>query len=379
MKIAIVMTEALIVRQLMKEQLNWIARLGFKVTVICNNSEDSNWIKNQGVKCIHLDFKRKISLFHDLKSLFKLILVLKKLKPNLIHYSTPKTSLLTPLAIKLGLIKCGVIYTIRGRVYENYNLLNMKIFEFFDFFSCLVADKVIFISKEMKRNYLERGVLPKYKALVLGNGSSNGFNIKNFRKPTYKEKIKSKKYFKLNNFSKIKVVSYVGRINKDKGINDLLNVYQKLLKKNSNIVLLIVGNLEMKINSLIKKKKLDKNRIIIKPWISDVRKAYWASDVLIFPSYREGFGNVCIESILCGVPVISYNVIGCRESVKHSVSGFLVPFKNEIKMCNKANILLKNKKLRMKISNIGAEWAKSNFSQTKIWNGIINIYKKYSK
>ena len=135
MKIAIVMTEPLIVRQLMKGQLKWLNNKKYKITVICSDGKDVEWIKNQGADHLTINFARKINLLQDIKCIFFLISKLKKLNPDIIHFSTPKSSLLTPLAIKLGLINARVVYTVRGRFYENYNILAKSLYKLFDLFS----------------------------------------------------------------------------------------------------------------------------------------------------------------------------------------------------------------------------------------------------
>ena len=187
--------------------------------------------------------------------------------------------------------------------------------------------------------------------------------------------MKSKKFFRINKYSKI--IAYIGRIDKDKGIEDLLITFNRI-KKNSDekqFALLIVGSLEMNLNELFLKLKITKNNIFIYDWIDDIRKAYWASDVLLFPSYREGFGNACIESILCGSPVVSYNIIGCRESVNDKNSGFLVPFKDKEQLYKKTKLILDDSALRKGFVLKGSSWARSNFDHNIIWEGIENIYK----
>lgn len=114
------MTEPLIVRQLMKNKIKWLVDQGYNVTIICSPGGDVKWIRKQGANHIKLNFRRKISFLNDIKCLLKLIIILRKHKFDLIHYSTPKSSLLTPIAIKLGFVKSSNVYTVRGRVYENY-------------------------------------------------------------------------------------------------------------------------------------------------------------------------------------------------------------------------------------------------------------------
>ena len=167
---------------------------------------------------------------------------------------------------------------------------------------------------------------------------------------------------------------YFGRIHPDKGIEDLLYIFKKLELRNQNIGLLIVGNLEMNLDQLLLKININKKKIKIFKWTDRVRDAFWASDVLIFPSYREGFGNVCVESILSGIPVVSYNIIGCRESVKNNTSGYLVPFKDKEELFKKVQKILYNKNINKLLSKKGQIWAKSRFDEKKIWNGILKTY-----
>ena len=368
------MTEPWIVRQLRKGQLKWLVKKGYEVTIVCNKNGSLKWLLKQGVNVAQVDFTREINIFNDLRCLTQLIKTLRKLKPDIIHYSTPKASFLTPLAIKLSLINSSVIYTVRGRIYENFSVVKKKIFELIEFFSCLVANKVIFISKELKKSFIKTNIVNKKKSIIIGNGSSNGFDFKIFKKPSKIQIKNSKKFFKVQHFSK--VITFVGRINKDKGIDDLLYVFKELSNEHNDIGLLLVGNLEMNLDKLLKKYKINRNKIVMKKWIPDTNKAYWASDIFLFPSFREGFGNVCIESILCGVPVVAYNIVGVREAVKNDVSGLLVPFRNKKEMIFKTKILIENNALKIKLSKKGMKWAKSKFDQKTIWNGIDNIYKK---
>ena len=109
-------------------------------------------------------------------------------------------------------------------------------------------------------------------------------------------------------------------------------------------------------------------------WCADIHKGYWASDVTVFPSFREGFGNVCVESILCGAPIVSYDVVGCRESVKQGISGYMVPLRDTNAMVQKIINLFEDNDQRDMMVAKGSEWAKKSFNQEIIWNGILKIY-----
>lgn len=374
LKLLISMTEPFIVRALLKGHLRWLVDQGYEVTVMCSSGEHLQWILDQGASVKEINICRRPSIFSDLKCLFEIIFFLRNYKPNIIHYSTPKSSLLTPLAVFFGRVKCKSVYTVRGRVYENMTGIKRSIFVMWEKFSCWIADKVIFISKEMREDFVSNGLVSSAKAVLPGMGSSNGFDTTIFRQPSFEEITASKQYFGVSHFDKVLV--YAGRLAVDKGIEDLLGVFKILSSNDPSFGLLLIGEQEVNIKKLIDQFNIDHSRVKIHSWTHDIKAGFWASDVMLFPSFREGFGNVCVESILCGVPVVCYDVIGCRESVNDKVSGFIVPFRDISLMAETIITLFDNASMRAKMVKDGRRWASANFSQKKIWSSILTTYKE---
>ena len=372
MKILISMTEPFIVRSLLKGHLRWLVDQGHSVTVVCGAGADVKWILEQGVMVSIVSIERRPSILKDIKCLIEMIFILRRLRPDIIHYSTPKSSLITPMAVFLGRLKAGVIYTVRGRVYENKIGIKRRLFQLADKFSCWIAGKVIFISREIKDDFVKHEVVAAKKAVLIGLGSSNGFDTRVFRKPTVQEKTGAKEYFQLEGSEKI--VTYVGRLAPDKGVDDLFRVFETIATYDPLMNFLVIGKVEIQLESLLKKYSIDPSRLVIHDWCADIHKAYWASDVTVFPSFREGFGNVCVESILCGSPVVCYDVVGCRESVKQGISGYKVPFRDTQAMVEKIIYLFDDNDRRDIMVTKGTEWAIRSFNQEAIWDGILEIY-----
>tara|TARA_B110000908_G_scaffold170081_1_gene228658 strand:+ start:1250 stop:2374 length:1125 start_codon:yes stop_codon:yes gene_type:complete len=368
------MTEPFIVRALLKGHLQWLVDQGHEVTVMCRAGEHLQWILDQGVNVKEINICRRPSIFLDLKCLFEIIIFLRQYKPNIIHYSTPKSSLLTPLAVFLGRVRCKSVYTVRGRVYENMTGIKRFVFVTWEKFSCWIADKVIFISKEMRDDFISNGVVCSVDAVLPGMGSSNGFDLTIFRQPSIEEIITSKQYFGVSHFDKVLV--YAGRLAVDKGIEDLLDVFKILSSKDPSFGLLLIGEPEVDIKKLMDQFNIDHSRVKIHNWTPDITAGFWASDVMLFPSFREGFGNVCVESILCGVPVVCYDVIGCRESVNDQVSGCIVPFRDISSMAEAVLMLFDDASMRAKMVKDGRRWASANFSQKIIWTSILTTYEE---
>lgn len=366
------MTEPFIVRSLLKNHIKWLVSKGCQVSVMCSAGDDIEWIESQGANVFLVSIKRNPSIIYDIKTLFEMVSIISRFKPHIVHYSTPKSSLLTPLAIKLSFSKSKIIFTVRGRVYENKSKIIKEIFKRIDKFSCKVANKVIFISDEMRKDFITEKIVASEKSILIGSGSSNGFDTSIFRKPSKDEKTSAKKYFGIQKTRK--VFCFVGRLSKDKGVEDLFSIILKLSKKHPSACFLLVGKVEFDLKNLLDDLNINEGQIFFSDWLSEIHKAYWASDIMIFPSFREGFGNVCIESILCGVPVLSYDVIGCRESVNNDISGYLVPFRDVRAIIEKASYLYENDHEVNRMANEGSLWASKEFDQMVIWNGIYRIY-----
>ena len=374
MRLLICITKPFIVRSLMKGQLAWLAKKDIEVTVLTSEGGDVDWIRSQGVYCDTINFSRNPSLYSDIKSLILTANYLLRKKFDIIHYSTPKISFIVSIILFFSKNKCKSVFTHRGRVYENYSLVK-KIYEAIDVFSCKVADLSIFISSEIRDEFLLKDFVQKENSCLLLNGSSNGFDTNYYRLPTKNDIQFAKKFFGINPYKR--VFCFLGRVSYDKGILDLINVFEKLHSSYPDSVLLIVGRDEIGIHELIDK-HIFKDSIIYKDWLPDTNFVYWASNLLLFPSYREGFGNVCVESILSGTPVIAYNIIGCRESVNNGISGILVDYKNDKEFLLKTIELLEDEKRYAQMVKNGRIWALENFDQSMVWNYILSLYNKLS-
>ncbi len=368
------MTEPFIIRSLLKGHLNWLVRKNFQVHIICSRGADIQWLEAQGVSVYIIDIIRQPNMLKDLRAIFQIYKLLNKINPDIVHYSTPKSSFLTAIALFFSNKKSKNVYTVRGRVYEDMTGVKKSFYECIDKFNCMIANKVLFISHEIKDDFINNKLVMEDKTFIAGSGSSNGFDTTIYRNPTNNEKIRAKKRFGVNDFNT--VILFSGRLAFDKGINDLLIYFKKLSSTHESVCLLLVGKDEIDIKRLIHNYSLDPNLIFIFDWIADITDAYWASDILVFPSFREGFGNVCVESILCGVPVICYDVIGCRESVLEGVSGFLVPKNCINSLIEKTLFIINNEEEKLKLIHDGSIWARANFQQKVVWNDIYHAYDK---
>ena len=196
-----------------------------------------------------------------------------------------------------------------------------------------------------------------------------GVDTQLFKKNIHENKKLRKKLNIRNNSI---VISYIGRINKEKGIKSLLNVFSNLLKKNKNLTLLLVGKDEMDIKKIINNKKIIK-KIKIISHSKNIEKFFQISDIFCLPSEREGFGLSLIEASSCQVPIICSDIYGIRDTMINNVTGYKYKLKNDKKFFQILYLLINNSKLRSKLGIQGRIFVKKKFERKK----VINEFSKY--
>jgi len=170
---------------------------------------------------------------------------------------------------------------------------------------------------------------------------------------------------------------FVGRIVGDKGINELIQAFKRIMNNDFNIKLLLVGEEENEIDPLNKEtqQELFTNRNIIKVgWQKDIRPYLALSDVLILPTYREGFPNVVMQAGAMGLPTIVSNINGCNEIVEDGKNGIIIPVKNVIAI-EEAVFKIKNDKIFFNnLKKNSREMITSRYEQQLVWNAILAEY-----
>lgn len=187
--------------------------------------------------------------------------------------------------------------------------------------SCNYSTHIECVSNSNLEIGIKEKVLKKEKAQVVWNGSSGGVDLKRFdysKRSTYRKEIRSKYGLSESDF----VFGFVGRITRDKGINELLEAFFDI----ENAKLLMVGETEgiSTLNQQLYNVSVENSNIIYVGQIKDVEKYYAALDVLILPSYREGFGNVIIEAAAMGTPAIVSNIPGPIDAVEIGKTALVV-------------------------------------------------------
>lgn len=299
---------------------------GYEVVVVSSPGEALYEIKKrESVNVYAVSMERHISPFKDLISLINLIKVFHKEEPVMVHSITPKAGLLS----MMGAWICNVpirLHTFTGLVFPTANGLKQKILILTDKITCACATHIIPEGEGVKNDLLKFKITKK-PLKVLGYGNIRGINLERFN-PKLPEVInEAGKIRKDGIFTFI----FIGRLVRDKGINELIQAFKRLNNEYPHSRLLLLGRKEPNLDPLKSETlvEIEKNQAIEAVGAQkDVRPWLLASDAFVFPSYREGFPNVVIEAGAMGLPSIVTDINGSREIIIEGKNGVIIPSKN---------------------------------------------------
>ena len=283
--------------------------------------------KREKVRTISVPMARKIAPFSDLKSLFELIRVFRKERPDMVHSITPKAGLLSMMAAKWTRVPVR-IHTFTGLIFPYEKGWKRRLLMTTDRLTASCATHVIPEGVGI-RDDLIRFRITRKPLRVLGNGNVRGIDLSHYVRT---EKL-SRRAADLRNIYNIPddgfAFVFVGRLDRDKGIDELVQAFRKLDKEYPNVHLFLVGAEEPEGKSILDETKeiiaQDDHIHLSDGWQADVRPWYAAADALVHPSRREGFPNVVIEAGAMGLASIVTDINGSREIVKDGQNGTIVP------------------------------------------------------
>ena len=303
----------------------------YEVIAISSNKAELEKIGlKEGVNTYGLQMTRKITPIKDLVSVLKLFFFLRREKPEIVHTHTPKAGIVGMMAAKAARVPIR-LHTVAGLPLLETKGIKRKLLNFIEKLTYKCATKVYPNSFGLKYIIEQEKFTKPSKLKIIGNGSSNGINTTYFKKEVINKSVVQKLKIQLGLLEKDFVFIFVGRIVGDKGINELVESFSMLNDKYENIKLLLIGPLEEDLDPISNKsKEIIKNNksILVQGYINDVRPYFVLSDVLVFPSYREGFPNVVMQGGALGLPSIVTDINGCNEIITENTNGKIIPVKN---------------------------------------------------
>ncbi|MGO3708355.1 MAG: glycosyltransferase family 4 protein [Mesonia hippocampi] len=403
-KILRITTVPVSLKTLLRGQHRFMSENNFEVIGVSSSGKALRDVsEHEGVKTVAVEMTRTISPIKDLKALWQFYRLCKKEKPIMVHSHTPKAGIVGMLGAKLAGVPIR-LHTVAGMPLMEATGVKRKLLDFVEKLTYSSATKVYPNSQGLYNFIVEHNYTNSKKLKVIGQGSSNGIDTNHFAP----EQVSAEKQAQLKHDLGIQpndfVYVFVGRLVGDKGINELVEAFQKLEIRNQESgiknqeigitsvssfeplvsspkslisKLLLVGSFEAELDPLKNKtlQEIESNpNIISVGYQQDVRPYFAISDCLVFPSYREGFPNVVMQAGAMGLPSIVSNINGCNEIVVEGKNGTIIPVKNTEALKVAMQKIVDDKEYCKQLQQHARPMIRSRYEQKVVWNALLDEY-----
>lgn len=345
----------------------------WEITVICNNDfQIREWLPEE-VQYIPVSMKRGISL-GGVGATLKMAKVFRKEKFDMVQYSTPNAALYASIASKLTGMKIRK-YHLMGFRYLGFSGMRQWLFKTIEKTVCKLSTDIECVSHSNLELGCKAGIFPKEKASVLLYGSSAGVDLSQFdisQKAWWRKELREEYGYSDDDC----VFGYMGRITKDKGLNELFSAFLQL--EDTGAKLFIAGaedaNSGMDHNIMVAVKNSD--NVTFRGYVNDIQRYFAMLDVLVMPSYREGFGNIVIEAQAMGIPVIVSDIPGPTDAMVSGKTGLTIPVKDTDALRQAMEKMKSDAVLRVEMGAQGRCFVEERFDQKKLCEAILQDRKK---
>ena len=312
----------------LRGQVGYAKSRGFEVHAISSPGESlQKFAGDAGVSAHAVEMPRRITPLRDLIAIARVCRVLQVMRPHIVHSHTPKGGLLGTISAWIMRVPVRV-YHIHGLPMMTARGHKRVLLRWSEKLACKLAHQVLCVSHSIREVAIAEGLCPASKIKVLLNGSINGVDAQGkFDPHSFGEQARMHILGRYGIPANATVVGFVGRIVRDKGVEDMICAWQILSKEFPDLYMLVVGAFEPQDMVSLETQRILKEdpRIVLTGHVDDVLRQYLAMDIVILPSYREGFPVVAMEASAMELPVVSTEIPGCRDAVMDRVTGTLVP------------------------------------------------------
>jgi glycosyltransferase involved in cell wall biosynthesis len=378
MNVVLITTVPLSLRFL-RGHIQFLQNKGARVYVITSPSPGLDaFSKEHRVGAYGIKMQRRVTPWRDLVTIWKMVRCLRQLRPDIVHAHTPKAGLLGMIAALIARVPIR-LYHIHGLPLMTSSGIKRLILRLCDSVACQLAHQVFCVSHSIKQAVESEGICRTDKMEVLANGTIDGIDTKKqFDPHRFPQRTRMMLRGTLAIPAGARVLGFVGRLVKDKGIDELLDAFAQLGTEFPDLHLLIVGPFEehQPISSGAMETLAKDVRIRVVGFVEDPAPYYSIMDVLAFPTYREGFGLVAAEASAMEVPVVATQIPGCVDAVQNGVTAMLVPPRDAKALAAAVATYLLDSALRRRHGTAGRTRIKYEFEPEQIraalWRRYLN-------
>lgn len=295
--------------------------------ILITNTDDTEFMARAGIACevVPMDIHRAVSPRHDLRTLWQLFRFFRARQIGLVHSVTPKAGLLTQMASRLAGVPVR-LHTFTGQVWVTRHGLWRWLLKSLDKVTANCATRVLADSLSQRDFLVEQRVVPAARIGVLADGSISGVSLQRFRPDAA---ARSTLRATLEIGEQTPVLLFIGRLNRDKGLFELMDAFAQLATREPESLLVVVGPDEEGIwDELLVRLGEARSRVRRRDFTREPEAFMAMADCLVLPSYREGFGSVVIEAAACGIPAVATRIYGLTDAVVEGETGLLVPVRD---------------------------------------------------
>jgi glycosyltransferase involved in cell wall biosynthesis len=349
---------------------------GFETHVISSDGEYRKIFEhNERTPVTVVPMQRRITVLRDLIALTRIVSVIWRLRPAIVHGHTPKGGLLGMIAAWIANVPVR-IYHLHGLPFVTARGFRRVLLIGTEWLSCRLATDALCVSHSLRDMAVRYRLCPSAKVRVIAAGSINGvdaqrrFNPRRYR--SERETLRAKYGIP----SDAMVLGFVGRVVRDKGMLELARAWNRLQQEFPGLHLLIVGPMEQQDplpRSLVEEMQQDP-RVHLHGLDYNVPPLLAAMDILVLPTYREGFPVVLIEASSMGLPVVATRVVGCTDAVRDGSTGLLVLPRDSKALYFAIAKYLRDPEMRTRHGAAGRARVLRDFRPEPIWGALHSVY-----
>jgi glycosyltransferase involved in cell wall biosynthesis len=357
----------------LEARLRALRSAGFRVVLITSPGPLLDCIASvEGIATVAIPMRREIAPLRDMVSLWRLFRALRRLQPDLTEFSTPKAGLLGNLAAKWCRVPAR-IYMLRGLRLETLTGFRRRLLLAAERIAAGCAHLVVCNSESLRAQAMALKIGGESKLHLIGSGSSNGVDVERFSPGP--EEVREGLGIEQN----APVIGFVGRLTRDKGVPELIEAFDQILAAAPLARLLLVGWFDESEDSLSEelRTRIDHHPSIVRTgFVADTAPYYRAMDMMVLPTWREGFPNVVLEAAATGIPVITTFSTGSRDAVLAEITGVLIPAGYSDAIAEAVLRLIRHPGERHRMGTAARAWVIDEFVNGRVLGLTVGFYEK---
>lgn len=355
-------------------QLRTLVRRGHSVGLLTSPEPAEalrRTVEASGVTPVPVSMQREIAPRHDLRALAQVSRAVHRFRPQIINVGTPKAALLVGLAAALQRVPLRV-YTLHGLRYETATGRQRAVLKLAERLTCACAHQVVAVSPSLRRQAIQDRIVGEHRISVLGSGSAGGVAPITPPEPAKLGELR----VALNLPEGVPVIGFVGRLVRDKGVADLLNAFETVLKSYPDAHLLLVGGNDATdpLPPEVHQRLETHPQVVRVGHVAQVAPYYALMTMLALPTYREGLGLVALEAASVGLPVVTTTATGAVDAVVPGHTGLQVPVGDPDALAQALLTLLRQPALAATYGQQGRSWVTVNFSPAHVEGQWLEFY-----